>query len=121
MSIGVDAVTVNSVTEVQTSRKLLATGVKIDYTIQATTTQEEMSQTLNTAVKENNFSQSLQAETGSSATATASPEVVDISPTSMPTTMPAFPAVKSSGISNLRQSNPVFMIVFTFIGIFYIL
>jgi len=117
MSISVDAVTITLIIEVQTSRKLLATGVKIDYTIQATTTQEEMTQTLNAAVEDNTFSQSLQAETGTTATATSPPEIVNISPTSMPTGQPA----SNSGISNLKQSNPMFMIVFTFIGIFYVL
>eukprot|EP00596_Hydrurales_sp_CCMP1899_P005676 CAMPEP_0119051494 /NCGR_PEP_ID=MMETSP1177-20130426/73089_1 /TAXON_ID=2985 /ORGANISM="Ochromonas sp, Strain CCMP1899" /LENGTH=434 /DNA_ID=CAMNT_0007030707 /DNA_START=591 /DNA_END=1895 /DNA_ORIENTATION=- len=116
----VDVVTINSVSEVQTSRKLLATGVKIDYTVQATTTQEEMTQTLNAAVKDNTFTRSLQMEAGTDATATSSPEVFNMAPTMAPTSMPTGPA-SNSGISNLKQSNPMFMIVFTFIGIFYVL
>lgn len=99
----------------QNARRLLALGVQINYELTLNNKSPSEINTslkaLDEAVRTGTFGTTLRANTGTAVTASASPQVTDISPTSTPTSPP------QSASSRLRS--PIIMLIA--IGLFYIL
>jgi hypothetical protein len=103
-------VIITSIVEVQNARRLLAVGVQVNYDIQWSSEREEdAALMLNDAIATSSFDKTLKSVTGTTVTATATPDVVNIDPTSMPTLMPV--STQTNGGVRLGTSAIIVIVV----------
>lgn len=108
--------TITSTVTTQSARHLLAVGVQLTYNIQSSSSFYLIGNALNNAISSGAFGNMLRRKTGIAVIASADAMVVDISPTNMPTQLPAFITETGRGIK--LGTTPIILIaVLGFFGI----
>lgn len=89
LNVSNETVTITSIVATQSARRLLAAGVQINYNLKSSSALNQIENALNDAISSGAFGNRLRRNTGGTVVASATIDVVDITPTSMPTPSPS--------------------------------